>query len=129
MIVRPKSDLSRVSDHHNISWHTYDGCLTSLSNALREAQAEVCIHLAGAYVREHTESDVDWLLESNLRFGSHLLEAMKNSGTKRLVNAGSTFQYFHSETYSPLNLYAAMGVRHRDRSITCRSTLFTCVEL
>ena len=108
IIVRPSSDLSRIPNLEGVQCHTYDGSVNSLVTALQVAKADVCINLAGAYVREHSSSDIDSLIDSNFRFGGHLLEAMKESRTDYLVNAGSTFQYFHSDHSAPLNLYAAI---------------------
>ena len=108
VIVRPSSDLSRVPNLEEIQCHIYDGSVNSLVTALQVAKADVCINLAGAYVREHSSDDIDSLIDSNFRFGGHLLEAIKESCTDCLVNAGSTFQYYHSDSYAPLNLYAAI---------------------
>ena len=108
IIARPTSDLSRIPNLDGLQCHTYDGSVNSLVTALQDAKADVCINLAGTYVREHNSGDIDSLIDSNFRFGGHLLEAMKESRTEYLVNAGSTFQYFHSENSAPLNLYAAI---------------------
>jgi len=108
LIVRRDSDLTRFDDQdvtHAV--YTYDGTTGSLVAALAAARPDACFHIAGAYVREHLPEDVDRLIESNVRFGAQLLEAMKESGPAYLVNVGSAFQHYHSDDYAPLNFYAA----------------------
>ena len=107
LIVRPGSDVSRLKDIGNVELHQYDGEISTLVDAVEAAMADVCIHIAGAYIRDHISADIEVLIESNIRFGGQLLEAMKIGGTRKLVHTGSTFQYYESDTYQPLNLYAA----------------------
>ena len=107
LVVRPGSDISRLEDIGNVELHLYDGEIGTLVNAVEAALADVCIHIAGAYIRDHKSSDIEVLLESNIRFGGQLLEAMKIGGTRKLVYTGSIFQFYESDTYRPLNLYAA----------------------
>jgi nucleoside-diphosphate-sugar epimerase len=107
LIVRPGSDLCRLKDIGDVELHQYDGEISTLVNAVEAAMADVCIHIAGAYVRDHLSADIEVLIESNIRFGGQLLEAMKIGETRRLVHAGSAFQYYESDTYRPLNFYAA----------------------
>ncbi len=107
LIVRPCSDVSRLKDIGNVELHQYDGEISTLVDAVEAAMADVCIHIAGAYIRDHISADIEVLIDSNIRFGAQLLEAMKIGGTRKLVHTGSTFQYYESDTYQPLNLYAA----------------------
>ena len=107
-LVRPTSDLTRLSAIIGTArTHVYDGALTSLADAVSSANPEVVFHIAGTYAREHDNNDIDQLIDSNIRLGTHLLEAMSDAGVRRIVNAGSTFQHFHNDGYLPLNLYAA----------------------
>ncbi|MCB1938623.1 MAG: NAD-dependent epimerase/dehydratase family protein [Rhodocyclaceae bacterium] len=68
---------------------------------------EVVVHLAGLYVSEHRFEDIAPLLDANLRLGAHLLEAMHESGCRKLVLAGTSWQHFEGADYRPVNLYAA----------------------
>jgi nucleoside-diphosphate-sugar epimerase len=74
---------------------------------LCEAKPDVVFHLASKFVAEHRPDQVDAILRDNIVFGVRLLEAMKQSGARRLVSASTTWQRFDSEAYSPANFYAA----------------------
>jgi CDP-3, 6-dideoxy-D-glycero-L-glycero-4-hexulose-4-reductase len=95
---------------HNVSIsgakvHHYDGTIGSIKTALNGI--DVVLHLATCYRAVHTEDDVAPLLEANLVFGTHLLEAMKQTETSRIVNVGTTWQKFGNEHHRYANLYAA----------------------
>jgi nucleoside-diphosphate-sugar epimerase len=85
----------------------YDGTLESLIKALRESRPEVVYHLASYFVAEHRSVDVDLLVESNIRFGTQLLEAMTQTGIRCFVNTGTAWQHFLDDEYNPVCLYAA----------------------
>jgi len=47
------------------------------------------------------------LIRSNVLFGNQLLEAMKVSGVRFLINTGTSWQHYNNEDYNPVCLYAA----------------------
>lgn len=67
-----------------------------------EKKPDVVFHLATKFVGTHREGDVCGLIDSNLRFGTQLLEAMSRACVKRIVSAGTVWQHPR-----PCNLYAA----------------------
>jgi nucleoside-diphosphate-sugar epimerase len=76
-------------------------------SALESSKPDVVVHLASAVVIEHTDS-IDSIIESNIRFPTLLLDAMIETGSKRLINTGTSWQHFNDKlTYDPVNLYAA----------------------
>ena len=75
--------------------------------ALADCQPDVVYHLAAHYVPTHNLSSVDQLVESNLYLGAELLEAMAQTGCRKLVYATTTSTHSMGESYSPLTLYAA----------------------
>lgn len=108
VIVRPDSDcsvlnrLSKPVDHY-----THSGSVESMQAILTEARPDVVFHLASLFISEHQASDIERLIQSNLLFGTQLIEAVTQSGTMLLVNAGTSWQHYHSQGYHPVNLYAA----------------------
>ena len=64
------------------------------------------IHLASYAPAEHSEKDLDLLLNSNIRLGLHLAEAANKVGAK-FLNIGTNWQHFEGAEYSPVSLYAA----------------------
>ena len=87
--------------------HIYDGTLDSVRKAISNAQPQVVVHLASLFLSEHQPGHLDALVDANIRFGLHLLEAMDLEGVSRLVNAGTSWQHFGGAAYEPVNLYAA----------------------
>lgn len=78
------------------------------SHLMAEIRPDVALHLAGRYIRSHTASDIDGLIDDNIRFGLHLMEAIASLERPiRLVTASTFFQHFDTDAYRPLNLYAA----------------------
>lgn len=89
--------------------YIFDSNIETLSQYLKSNQIEVVIHIASCFVAEHTSQQINELLDSNIKFGTQLLEAMKIANVSYFINTSSTWQNFDSEStdYHPTNLYAA----------------------
>lgn len=108
VIVRSTSDLRRLpSTIRKGNVHVFDGSLTSLLKAMSVAKPDTVIHLASLFVVHHEHDQAASLIESNVLFGTLLLEAMIANSVHRFINTGSSWQHFGSEEYNPTNLYAA----------------------
>lgn len=106
VLARAGSDMSRVSAAATV--HVADGVTTEeLTRIVGLAEPTVVFHLASCFVAEHKPHQVGELMQSNVEFGAHLLEAMAAHGRRLLVNTGTAWQHFHTEGYSPVCLYAA----------------------
>jgi len=87
--------------------HYYDGTTDSVIKAVDSAAPEVVFHLASLFLARHEPRDIEPLINSNLLFGTQLLEAMSLTGKTLLVNAGTGWQHYENAAYSPVALYAA----------------------
>jgi nucleoside-diphosphate-sugar epimerase len=67
---------------------------------------EIIIHLATRFQASHTPKDIRALIQSNVEFGTQLLESGKNLGA-RFINVSSSWQHYEGKPYSPVSLYAA----------------------
>jgi nucleoside-diphosphate-sugar epimerase len=90
-------------------------------------EPDVIIHLATFYINKHDSGNIASLIDSNVTFGTYLLEAMKENGIKKILNTATRWQHIGNKRYSPANLYAAtkeafkdimvyyekMGIRHK----------------
>jgi nucleoside-diphosphate-sugar epimerase len=76
------------------------------SQVISEINPEVVIHLATRFQSSHSPADIKGLIESNVEFGTNLLESAKEAGAV-FVNINSAWQHFESRQYSPVSLYAA----------------------
>ncbi|MDA9277729.1 NAD-dependent epimerase/dehydratase family protein, partial [Polaribacter sp.] len=108
IIIRENSDLSNLKGITNkIRILKYNNDIRRLANFFKENKPKVVFHLASNFIAEHKTDQVDSLVESNITFGLHLLEAMKISNIKNLVNTGTSWQHYNNEDYNPVCLYAA----------------------
>ena len=107
-IVRPTSDCSAVPLEVRRKVHLYihedEGSLVSI---VRESHPDVVMHLASLFLTNHNYDDISSLIESNITFGTTLLEAMKENGVRNFINTGTAWQHYENKEYSPVNLYAA----------------------
>jgi nucleoside-diphosphate-sugar epimerase len=130
-IVRTASSLSRLeSIHGRIVIHVTDGSAAAMIRILHEVKADIVFHLASLFRAEHAPADVDALVDSNVKFTAQLLEGMLSAGTANLVNAGTSWQHFHSDGYDPVCLYAATKQSAQDLiSFYVRAKAMRCITL
>lgn len=107
-ITRESSNYSNLEDIlESINVYVYSDNILSLINYFNKEDADVVFHLASLFIAEHKSYQIDALVESNLRFGVHILEAMKESNTKLMINTGTSWQHYYTDEYNPVDLYAA----------------------
>lgn len=97
----------RESQYDGVSTHHIDGRTESLVKLFESLRPDTVFHVAGLYRREHQTIDVASLVDSNVLFGTQLLEAMRLIRCQRIIIAGSYFQHFDCNEHRALNLYAA----------------------
>lgn len=85
----------------------YDGRGESVFAALEASRPDVVYHLAAHYTAAHDMQSIPQLLESNVTFGTYLMEAMGAVRCRRLVYATTVTTHRTGEGYQPLTLYAA----------------------
>ena len=112
-IVRPTSKINELSDNlrRNVKFLTYDKDNTVLDIitdlCVDDRRPDVVYHLATNFMNEHTFEDIQDLIQSNITFGTELLDAMVANNVYNFVNVGTFAQHFDDADYSPINLYAA----------------------
>ncbi|WPX07797.1 NAD-dependent epimerase/dehydratase family protein [Anaerocellum danielii] len=108
IIIRKRSKLDKLRDYlDRIQIFEYDYDLKKLTDYLKDNCFEVVFHLASFYVAEHLPEHIEQLIDSNIKFGTYILEAMRLSNTKKLINVGTSWQNYNNEIYNPVCLYAA----------------------
>jgi len=108
LIVRPNSDLSNLNvNDSSLFYFRYDNDLNGLISFFKVTNPICTFHLASNFVAEHNSSQIDGLVTSNILFGLHLLEAMKEANVRTLINTGTSWQHYNNEVYNPVCLYAA----------------------
>jgi nucleoside-diphosphate-sugar epimerase len=91
--------------------------LTQIDAVLSKFRPDVVMHLAALYINKHCMADIEALVNSNITYGTCLLEAMKNNGMKKFINFGTRWQHLDDECYKPANLYAASKEAFQDMLI------------
>lgn len=110
VLLRAESSLLELDARlqaPSLQLHRHDGSSEQLQELVRRAQPEVVFHLASLFVPQHSTAQIAPMLQANVTLGVQLLDAMSVCGVTRLVNAGTYWQHFGGEPYSPVNLYAA----------------------
>jgi nucleoside-diphosphate-sugar epimerase len=108
VVTRPSSRLDELEAAlERISVHPHDGSTEGLFGIIAAARPQVVFHLASLFLPQHTPNDVVPLIQSNVLFGTQLVEAMTAHKVHYLVNTGSFTQHYEDRAYSPAGLYAA----------------------
>ena len=104
-IVRSGSNISNIDKNANL--FIYDGDIDSIISFCKEKKFDGIIHLASFFLSSHKKEDLCGLIESNIKFGTELLEAAKITDVKWFINTGTFWQNYNNEKYNPVNLYSA----------------------
>jgi nucleoside-diphosphate-sugar epimerase len=113
LLIR-KSSVSIFVLDETISCHFFDGGIEELKNIIEDISPSVIFHLASFFRAEHRSDEIVAMIESNVLFGTEILEAAALCGVKNIVAAGTSWQNFSDDTYSPVCLYAATKQAFQD---------------
>jgi CDP-paratose synthetase len=104
-IVRESSNISFLDK--KIEIFRYNGNINNLINFFKYKKFDGIIHLASLFLSFHKIEDIELLIDSNIKFGTELLECAKLFNVKWFINTGTFWQHYNNEQYNPVNLYAA----------------------
>lgn len=105
-IVRSTSKTDKLNSL-GIHLFIYNENIKQLNIFFNKVKADVVFHVAAAVITNADQEQVLTLIDSNVKFGTAILEAMKNSPTHLFINTGTYWQNCNSEEYNPVDLYAA----------------------
>lgn len=115
VLVRKTSNTSSVSGYvNNNCIHIYDGVMVNLINIMQEVQPDIVIHLASLTKAVHTTSDINDLIDTNVKLGTQIAEAMSVTGVSNMINTSTYWQHYSDEDYNPVCLYAATKQAYED---------------
>ncbi|MBP0015937.1 MAG: NAD(P)-dependent oxidoreductase [Cyanobacteria bacterium SBLK] len=111
-LVRPTSDARDLQLlDKQIKLHSHKGSTEQLLDIFARVKPDLVFHLASLFVAEHRSSQVQDLIQSNILFGTQLLESMVENGVSKLINTGTSWQHYNinieDSIYNPVCLYAA----------------------
>lgn len=109
VVKRPQSSFSLAkSNLRQVVFYDLERNNNNLFEILKSEKPDIVIHLAGFFKAEHQSNEIEEMMKTNLLLGTKLLEAMARNGVKRLINAGTFWEYYEDKKiYNPVNLYAA----------------------
>ncbi len=92
----------------SVHCHACDCNPSQLREVVKESKASIIFHLA-SFVQTHGESsELEPLIDANLKLGIYLLEAARHARVPYFVNTGTYWQHYDGkDTYRATNLYAA----------------------
>lgn len=92
---------------NKLSIFQYSGNISELINFFQSFKADAVFHLAAAVLTNPSESQIPVLIDSNIKFGTEILEAMVKSDTKLFISTGTYWQNYNGFQYNPVDLYAS----------------------
>jgi len=105
--ITPTTPVTRIAPTTSITRHDIDGSYASILNTFEQAKPDIVLHLASMIEARHTPETIAPMIDANITFGAHLLEAMTRTNCTRLINTGSYWQFDTAGNYCPNTLYAA----------------------
>jgi len=105
-LLRPTS-VPRWDKSLPIKTCMFEGNTDDLNRYLKAHSIQTIIHTASTFKHTALPSEIDGLIQSNIHFGTHLLEACKETQVEWFINTGSSWQHYEDHEYSAVNLYAA----------------------
>jgi CDP-paratose synthetase len=104
-LVRKESDINKLEKFNCkiIRFDSYNEINTIFVNN----NITGVIHFASNILIKHDTKDISSLINSNITFGTQLLEASSKTKVKWFINTGTFWQNYENKEYNPVNLYAA----------------------
>jgi len=113
LVVRDKGKTAPFS-RRKVSYITFNKNNPRFKREIKKFNPEICIHLA-SYLTSADDTDaLRRLVASNIEFGSHLLDALRETNLKYFINTGSFSEYYSgSGSLDPAYLYSATKAAFR----------------
>lgn len=91
--------------HENLVEIIYDGTSASLEKI--KDKIDIVYHLATCFLVNHKTENLEELINSNILFGTQILEYMSKNNIKYFINTETYAESIIGEEYNPQNLYSA----------------------
>ena len=107
LLIRVKQNKKKNLNFSKNITYKYFKNNEQLDDILKKVKAEWLIHCATYYVKKHQSDDLDKLINSNIEFGTMLLDNLKIMGVKNFVNFSTIWENYNGIKDNPHNLYSA----------------------
>ena len=105
-IIQRYSTKQKIPKNKNIKIIKFNN-YNLLSNKLKKIKADIVIHCATYYKKQHVESDIEKFIQSNILLGNIILENLDKLNVKKFINFSTTWEDNNGKENNPKNLYAA----------------------
>tara|TARA_B110001452_G_scaffold155322_2_gene129241 strand:- start:871 stop:1743 length:873 start_codon:yes stop_codon:yes gene_type:complete len=108
LLLRIKKNSKKVKHiyHKNILFKYFKN-YSELRIILKKTTASWVIHCATHYVKNHKSDDVSKIINSNIEFGTVLLDNLNIMGVKNFINFSTVWENYNGIKDNPNNLYSA----------------------
>ena len=108
LLLRIKNNPKRVEHifNKNLSFKYFNNN-NDLKNILKKIKATWLIHCATHYIKTHQPNDISKIINSNIEFGTILLDNFKIMGIKNFINLSTVWEDYNGVKNNPNNLYSA----------------------
>ncbi len=87
----------------------------NFKSVVKDFNPEVVVHLASFLTSASDDFAIENLINSNIKFGTHLLDSLKNTNIELFINVGSFSEYHNNSIeFDPTYLYSATKQAFRD---------------
>lgn len=107
IIARRDSNFFQLNDCknkiHKIIY--FDGNLESITKPLEDISIDAIFHLAANCSPEQEGKNIEALINSNILFGTYILETAKRNNIRFFINTGTYSQHYEGALFNPCTLY------------------------
>lgn len=109
IVKRKNSDTTSIKDVlKKIRIYNINSSYNLIYPIIKKESPDIVIHLAASYLKSESKKDIELMLNSNIIFGTKLLNAMALNNIKRFLNTGSPLEYLNGPpAYDPSTFYSA----------------------
>ena len=105
LILRKKNH--KKNDYNKNIKKIYYSNYVQLDKKLKKIKAEIIIHCATHYIKEHKTQDISKFASSNILLGNIILDNLKNMKTKKFINFSTVWEDYNGIRDNNINLYSA----------------------
>ncbi len=107
IILRKKNNkINQLRKNKNLKIIYYNE-IDNLNDLLKRIKADVVIHCATHYVKNHSYKDIIKMNYSNILFGNLILENTKYIKFKKFINFSTVWENYNGIKNNPKNLYSS----------------------
>ena len=108
-----KNNLSFFKKKKNIKI-IFFGNYDELRQKLEKIKVDIIIHCATHYIKFHKKSDISKIIDSNIVFGSILIENLKTLRAKKFINFTTVWENYNGIKNNSYNLYSTSKTLFRN---------------